>query len=113
MAGGLRAAYRALVILTEFQPEREANIMKPLNTTDDMGGEAPAPHFISAVNFCRSPLGRVVLHLECLCHHPAAARFYCGGFRRNLGELAQSLPKSVRKFWSRLRRGAGTIHGTS
>lgn len=37
------------------------------------------PLQMSAARFSRTPLGRVVLHLECLCHHPAAARFHVNG----------------------------------
>ena len=32
------------------------------------------PLRMSAARFARTPLGRAILHLECLCHHPAAAR---------------------------------------
>ena len=52
---------------------------------------------LSAVNFSRTPLGRAVLHLECLCHHPAAARFYREGLTRNLREYAEGMKITVLK----------------
>jgi len=55
------------------------------------------PLYISAANFSRTPLGRAVLHLECLFHHPAAARFYCNGLKRNLRESAVSAKRSALK----------------
>jgi len=48
------------------------------------------PLHMSAARFSRTPLGRVVLHLECLCHHPAGARFHFQGLTRNLRESAAS-----------------------
>jgi hypothetical protein len=75
--------------------------------------EANAPLPLSAANFARTPLGRVVLHLECLCHHPAAARFHFNGLTRNLGEWAQaakqSLAKSLKNLRLKNRRGARAI----
>jgi hypothetical protein len=66
------------------------------------------PLYISAAKFSGTPLGRAVLHLECLIHHPGAARFYINGVKRNLRESAisarQSLLKSVRKSFGRPRR---------
>jgi len=59
------------------------------------------PLHMSAARFSRTPLGRAVLHLECLCHHPAGARFHFQGLTRNLRESAvsakQSSLKSLRK----------------
>jgi hypothetical protein len=64
-------------------------------------GDDQASLHMSAAKFSRTPLGRAALHLECLCHHPAAARFYFHGLARNLRESAvsakQSALKSLRK----------------
>lgn len=49
---------------------------------------------MNAASFTLTPLGRAVLHLECLCHHPAAARFYFTGLRRNLREWTRATAKS-------------------
>jgi hypothetical protein len=46
---------------------------------------------MSAANFTRMPLGRAVLHLECLCHHPVAARFHFAGLTRNLREYVRGV----------------------
>ena len=52
----------------------------------------------SAARFAPTPLGRAILHLECLCHHPAAARFYFDGLKRNLRESAASAQQSTSKL---------------
>ena len=57
------------------------------------------PLHMSAAKFSRTPLGRAALHLECLCHHPAAARFYLKGLTRNLRESAASAKQSTLKSW--------------
>jgi hypothetical protein len=57
------------------------------------------PLHIDAAKFSRTPLRRAVLHVECLCHHPAAARFYLNGLARNLRESAGSAKQSVLKSW--------------
>jgi hypothetical protein len=62
---------------------------------------------ISAVRFSRTPLGRVVLHLECLCHHPAAARFHLSGLTRNLRELLESIKRAAFKSLKKLRPSIG------
>jgi hypothetical protein len=54
---------------------------------------------MSAARFSRTPLGRAVLLLECLCHHPAGARFYVQGLTRNLRESVVSAKQSVRRSW--------------
>jgi hypothetical protein len=41
---------------------------------------------MNAPNLSRSPLGRVFLHVVCLCRQPASARFFLAGVTRNLGE---------------------------
>jgi len=56
------------------------------------------PLKLSAARFSRTPLGRVVLHLDCLCHHPAAARFYVKGLTRNLSELIVSMTGAAMRF---------------
>ena len=60
---------------------------------------------MSAANFSRTPLGRSVLHLECLCHHPEAARFHFMGLTRNLRECAEaakaSALKSLKTLWEK------------
>ena len=56
---------------------------------------------LSVDNFVQVPLGRAVLHLECLCHHPAAARFYLKGLMRNLGECIQPARRSALKWLTR------------
>jgi hypothetical protein len=53
------------------------------------------PRGISAANFSRTPLGRAMLHLECLCHHPAGARFHFQGLKRNLREGAAAVKLSA------------------
>ena len=50
---------------------------------------------MSAASFSRFPLGRAVLHLECLCHHPAAARFHFEGLTRNLREGAAAVKSAA------------------
>jgi hypothetical protein len=57
------------------------------------------PLYISAARFSQTPLGRAALHLECLIHHPGAARFYINGLTRNLRESAISSRRSVLKSW--------------
>jgi len=70
-------------------------------------GERHEPLHLDVAKLSRSSLGRAALHLECLCHHPAAARFYFNGLTRNLRESAvsakQSALKSLRKTFA-LRR---------
>lgn len=44
---------------------------------------------MSAANFSKTPLGRTMLHAACLCRHPAAARFFFTGLRRNLRQWYQ------------------------
>jgi hypothetical protein len=61
----------------------------PLQSRRPRVNYRPLP--LSAANFSRTPLGRALLHLECLCHHPAAARFYLGGLMRNLREWASAV----------------------
>ena len=56
------------------------------------------PLRMSAARFAPTPLGRAILHLECLCHHPAAARFYFDGLKRNLRESAASAKQSTSKL---------------
>jgi len=41
---------------------------------------------MNAANFSRTPLGRALLHVACLCRNPAAARFFLTGLTRNLRE---------------------------
>ncbi len=41
-----------------------------------------------AKSLSQTPLGRAVLHLKCLCHHPSAAGFHFKGLKRNLLECA-------------------------
>lgn len=45
------------------------------------------------------------MHLECLCHHPEAARFHFMGLTRNLRECAEaakaSALKSLKTFWKK------------
>jgi hypothetical protein len=55
------------------------------------------PLHMSAARFARTPLGRAVLHLECICHHPAGAWFHFQGLTRNLGEYAASAKQSALK----------------
>jgi len=58
------------------------------------------PLHMSAAMFSRTPLGRAALHLECLCHHPAGARFYFNGLKRNLRESAASAKQAALKSLS-------------
>jgi hypothetical protein len=58
---------------------------------------------LSAVRFSRTPLGRVVFHLECLCNHPAAARFHFNGLKRNVREFVESMKGSAFKSMKKLR----------
>jgi hypothetical protein len=75
--------------------------MKPRHPPPLQFAEAGGPPPMSAVNFSRTPLGRAMLHMECLCHHPAAARFHFQGLTRNLREYAEAVKtaalKSVKK----------------
>ena len=64
--------------------------------------DADVPPFISAANFCRTSPSRVVLHIECLCHHPAAARFHFLGLTRNLRECVKAAKFSTLKSLKRL-----------
>jgi hypothetical protein len=41
---------------------------------------------MNAANLSRTPLGRAMLHVVCLCRNPAAARFFVAGLSRNLRE---------------------------
>jgi hypothetical protein len=68
--------------------------------------ETEAPPALSAANFCQTPLGRAMLHLECLCHHPAAARFHCRGLTRNLGECISASKSSTLHFLRQIKRRA-------
>jgi hypothetical protein len=54
--------------------------------TDDRFAKADAPPPLSAANFSRTPLRRAVLHLECLCHDPVAARCHSQSLTQNLRE---------------------------
>ena len=47
---------------------------------------AQIPFPMNAASFSRTPLGRALLHAACLCRHPACARFFFTGLRRNLRE---------------------------
>jgi hypothetical protein len=78
---------------TQLPPSRR----KPLRPQNCDGTEPEEPLRISAENFSRTPLGRAVLHLECLCHHPAAARFHFQGLKRNLREGAAAVKTSALK----------------
>ena len=68
---------------------------------EDEDGQDPLQ--MSAARFSKTPLGRVALHLECLCHHPAAARFYFTGLTRNLRELLNSVKRSAITSLKKLR----------
>jgi hypothetical protein len=85
----------------QTQPRRRKPL--PLPTVRRTGAEAPRN--AGAANFSRTPLGRVMLHLECLCHHPAAARFHFQGLMRNLREGAAAVKSSgLKSLRTTLRR---------
>jgi hypothetical protein len=48
--------------------------------------QADVPLPTSAANFSQTPLRRAVLHLECLCHDPVAARCHSQSLTQNLRE---------------------------
>jgi hypothetical protein len=73
-------------------------MMKPRQPLASPIAEADDLPTLSAANFSRTPLGRAMLHLECLCHHPAAARFHFTGLTRNLREGAGSAKSSALKL---------------
>ena len=75
----------------QTQPEKEMRMIKAQTPLAFWERDGTRPLSLSAANFSRTPLGRAVLHLECLCHHPAAARFYFRGLTRNLREWAHSV----------------------
>ena len=60
------------------------------------------PLHMSAIRFSGTPPGRSTLHLECLCHHLAAARFYFNDLKRNLRESAASAKQSALKLRRKL-----------
>ena len=75
---------------TKTQLKKETCMMKILHPLALPVETAPVPFPLSAANFSRTALGRAALHLECLCHHPVAARFYFRGLTWNLREWAWS-----------------------
>ena len=46
-----------------------------------------------------------MMHLECLGHHPTAARFYIGGVQRNLREWAASVKQAAFESLKRTSKG--------
>ena len=72
--------------------------MKPQCSLNLRAAEADTPPPLSAANFCRTSLGRVLLHMECICYHPASARFYLRGLTRNLRECAITAKSSTLRF---------------
>jgi len=80
-------------------------IMKTRYSRELGDADEHEPLHMDAAKFSRTPLGRAALHLECLFHHPAAARFYVRGLTRNLRESAvstkRSALKSLRKTFGR------------
>ena len=62
------------------------------------------PASMNAVNFSMTPWGRLFLHTACLCRHPAAARFFLAGVKRNLSEWL---------YYRAHRRGERTVRRSS
>lgn len=87
MATGWTGAYRAARVssgnaLTERNTHDEHNAVTGIPDW----GRAQAPALMSVADISRTPLGRAMLHVACLCFHPAAARFFFTGLTRNLRE---------------------------
>jgi len=78
--------------------------MRPPHPRPFRFAEADRSRSLSAVNFSRTPLGRAVLHLECLCHHPVGARFHLEGFTRNLREYAAGVKLTALKSLHKVTR---------
>jgi hypothetical protein len=72
--------------------------MKATATRERVDEDEHDPLQLSAARFARTPLGRVVLHLECLCHHPAGARFHVHGLMRNLRESIGTMAAAAKRW---------------